>query len=82
MARMVAFHNPDVTFLGLADRTALIGRAGRYEVVGAGSCTVLRGAGARRHPGGARVALEPRATVHARDDDLDLHRHAPHPTVT
>ena len=82
MARMVAFHNPDVTFLGLADRTALIGRAGRYEVVGAGSCTVLRGASARRHPGGARVALEPRATVHARDDDLDLQRHAPHPTVT
>lgn len=77
VARMVALHHSDVTFLGIPDRTALIGRAGRYEVVGSGSCAILRGATVQRHPGGARVTLEPRVQVRpARDDDFDLHAHA------
>lgn len=55
-----AHRHPDVPFLGLQDRTALIGRDDHYEVVGAGSATILRGATRRRYPSGARVTLDRR----------------------
>lgn len=57
-SRVFAHRHPDVPFVGLADRTALIGRAGNYEVVGAGLATILRGATERRYPSGALVTLD------------------------
>jgi hypothetical protein len=57
IAGVVARFCPDLTVLGLPDRTALIGRDGTYEVVGVGTCTVVRGGHRRQHPPGAAVDL-------------------------
>jgi cyanophycinase-like exopeptidase len=55
--RVIAHHHPHMEVLGLQDRTALIGRDGHYQIMGAGSCTILRGGTSRRYPSGARVRL-------------------------
>jgi hypothetical protein len=55
--RLIAYHHPHMDVLGLRDRTALIGRDGHYQIMGAGSCTILRGGTSRRYPSGARVRL-------------------------
>lgn len=49
---------PHVPFLGLQDRTALVGRDGGYEVVGVGACTVLRAGVRHRYGSGALVRLD------------------------
>lgn len=72
-SRVLAHRHPDVPFLGLQDRTALVGRAGSYEVVGAGSATVLRGGTRRRYPGGAAVTLGSGPRVAPAPATLDRH---------
>ncbi len=48
---------PHLQVLGLDDRTALVGRDGTFEVVGAGGFTLLEGNRLCRYPGGAEVRL-------------------------
>jgi len=57
-SRVFAHRHPYVPFLGLQDRTALVGRDGSYEVMGAGSATILHGDTRRHYPAGGQVTLE------------------------
>lgn len=56
-AYLVVRRHPLLQVLGLSDRTALIGRDGTFDVVGAGSFTRLTGGELRSYPAGAQVAL-------------------------
>jgi cyanophycinase len=47
----------DILLVGVDERTALVGRAGRFEVVGEGAVTILRRAGRSSHAPGGEVAL-------------------------
>jgi hypothetical protein len=58
VCRVLSRCYPGLPILGLPDRTALLGRDGAFEVVGAGGCTVVHGGTRRRHPGGALVRLD------------------------
>lgn len=62
--RVVAHRHPHVPVLGLPDRTALVGRAGRFEVMGVGGATILHHGRRMHHRRGAVVDLG-RAPVHA-----------------
>jgi Peptidase family S51 len=55
--RVVAYAHPRMDILGLQDRTALVGRNARYQVMGAGSCTIVRDATRRRYRSGDEVRL-------------------------
>jgi hypothetical protein len=55
--RAIAYLHPHMAILGLQDRTALVGRDGHYQIMGTGSCTIVRGATSRRYPLGAHVRL-------------------------
>jgi hypothetical protein len=55
--RVIAHLHPHMDILGLQDRTALIGRDGHYQIMGTGSCTIMRGGTSRRYPSGAYVRL-------------------------
>jgi hypothetical protein len=55
--RVIAHLHPHMDILGLQDRTALVGRDGHYQVMGAGSCTVVRAATRRRYGSGDEVRL-------------------------
>jgi cyanophycinase len=47
----------DVVLLGVDERTALVGRPGRFEVVGEGAVTILRRAGRSSYVPGSEVPL-------------------------
>jgi hypothetical protein len=53
----IAFWYPNLAVVGLQDRTALVGRDGHFEVLGLGSCSILRGHTNRHYPNGAAVRL-------------------------
>jgi cyanophycinase len=47
----------DVVLVGLDEKTALVGRGDRFEVVGEGAVTILGRTGHRAHPPGSELAL-------------------------
>lgn len=55
--RVLAYLHPQVPILGLQDRTALVGRDGRYQVMGAGTCTIVRDATRRPYRSGDEIRL-------------------------
>lgn len=61
--RAIALWYPNLAILGLQDRTALVGRYGHFDVMGLGSCMILRGSARRRYPSGATVRLDGMAAV-------------------
>lgn len=64
--RILTRRHPELTILGLRDRTALVGRGGgAWDVMGAGDCTIVRGGVRQRHPSGATLRLPPRESIPA-----------------
>lgn len=57
VSSVVSRRFPELPILGLPDRTALVGREGRFDVVGAGSCTVLLGGRKRTYSSGETLVL-------------------------
>lgn len=57
-ATLVAHRHPELVILGIDERTALVGREGRFEVRGSGGATVLQRGGTVRHHAGEAVRLE------------------------
>jgi len=55
--RVLVYLHPQVPILGLQDRTALVGRDGRYQVMGAGTCTIVRDATRRPYRSGDEIRL-------------------------
>jgi hypothetical protein len=55
--RVIAARHPRMDILGLQDRTALVGRDGRYRVMGAGACMIVRHTTRRLYHSGSEVRL-------------------------
>jgi cyanophycinase-like exopeptidase len=57
---------PYLTIVGLDERTAIVGHAGRYTVHGAGAVTIVRAGASRRYGTGSRLRLGVDASPTAR----------------
>lgn len=74
--------HPDATVLGLDARTAVVGRAGRFDVVGRGTVTVARHGNARVHHAGSSFDLYASLAPHTTPAPLSAtSRHGPRPSA-